>query len=85
MRHGPGMALPRKRRRRAPRDWSQGLDLHDYADVLSPYRRSAQPADDGPINVTDDLPRPLPVTDAELRIIEAHLRKELDELFGPLP
>lgn len=79
------MALPRKRRRRAPRGWSEGLNLHDYADVLPPHRKAGRSSDDGPITVTDDLPRPLPITDAVLRVIEAHLRKELDELFGPVP
>lgn len=26
-----------------------------------------------------------PIGDTELRVIEGHLRKELDDLFGPLP
>ena len=81
------MALSRKRRRRAPSDWSEGLeDLHDYFQP-SPKRRPPRraPVDDGPIVVTDDWPEQVPIGDAELRAIESHLAKELDELFGPLP
>jgi hypothetical protein len=35
--------------------------------------------------VTDDWPEVLPLTEAELRVIEAHFAEVLDELFGPLP
>lgn len=88
MRHGRRMALPRKRRRRAPRAWSEGLeDLHDY---MQPQPQRCAPArsrasKDGPIVVTDDWPEQVPIGDAELRIIEGYLCKELDALFGPLP
>ncbi|MEP9402587.1 hypothetical protein [Sphingomonas sp. VNH70] len=37
------------------------------------------------IVVTDDWPEQVPIGDAELRVIEGHLREELDALFGPLP
>jgi len=82
------MALPRKRRpRRAPRGWSEGLeDLHDY--MRAPPQRAKSRArikDSGSIVVTDDWPERVPIGDAELRAIEGHLRKELDDLFGPLP
>ncbi len=82
------MALPRKRRpRRAPRGWSEGLeDLHDY--MRAPPQRATSRArlikDSGPIVVMDDWPERVPIGDAELRAIEGHLRKELDDLFGPL-
>lgn len=83
------MALPRKRRRRAPRRWSEGLaDLHDYMQP-QPQRRSQVRAraveSDSRIVVTDDWPEQVPISDAELRVIERHLRKELDALTGPLP
>ena len=78
------MALPRKRRRRIPQGWSHGLDLHDYAQAPSP-RIGARRGLDRTIVVTDDWPEQVPISEAELRIIEGHLRKELDELFGPLP
>lgn len=83
------MALPRKRRpRRALCGWSEGLeDLHDY--MRAPPQRAASRGrvikDSGPIVVTDDWPERVPIGDAELRAIEGHLRKELDDLFGPLP
>lgn len=35
------------------------------------------------IIVTDDWPRNVPITDAELRVMESHFAEELDELFGP--
>jgi len=81
------MALPRKRRHRAPHRWSEGLDdLHDYLQpqpTRVPSRsRIASP---DPIIVTDDWPEQVPIGDAELRVMEGALRKELDALFGPLP
>ena len=38
-----------------------------------------------PINVTDDWPEFVPVSDREARIIEAFFADVLDELFGPIP
>ncbi len=80
------MALSRKRRRHAPRRWSEGLDdLHDYYQP-TPGRRSVsrRSEEDVSIVVTDDWPGRVPIGDAELRVVEGHLRKELDALFGPL-
>lgn len=61
------------------------LDLYDYA--IQPATRAARlaRADPEPIAVTDDWPDVLPITDAEVRIIEAHFGDVLDDLFGPLP
>ena len=57
--------------------------------ATAPPQRAAPRArvikDSGPIVVTDDWPERVPIGDAELRSIEGHLRKELDDLFGPLP
>ena len=82
------MALSRKRKRRAPRGWSEGLeDLHDYMQP-QPQRRAparSRTSDDGAIVVTDDWPEQVPIGDAELCAIEGHMRQELDKLFGPLP
>ncbi|MFN3624578.1 MAG: hypothetical protein ACK4TP_11005 [Hyphomicrobium sp.] len=36
-----------------------------------------------PIRVTDDWPEVVPITEAELRVMEGHFAEELDELFGP--
>lgn len=81
------MALPRKVRRRIPRGWAESpADLLDYAKCMVPRRASRRArANDGPIVVTDDWPEQVPIGDAELRAIEGHLRRELDDLFGPLP
>ncbi len=78
------MPLPRKRRIRAPRKWSQDVsDLHDY--VQAPPQRAYVGKADTEIAVSDDWPDQVPISDAELRVIEGHLRSELDRLFGPLP
>lgn len=82
------MALSRKRIRRAPRGWSAGLeDLHDYYGMSLPKRKSSRAPvqeDSGPITVRDDWPERVPISNAELRVIESFMAKELDELFGPL-
>lgn len=40
---------------------------------------------DKPIKVTDDWPGMVPVSDLEVRLIEAFFADLLDELFGPIP
>nr|WP_314433783.1 hypothetical protein [uncultured Brevundimonas sp.] len=77
------MPLPRKRRIRAPQNWSHSLDLHDY--VQKQPGRACAGKPEGAIVVSDDWPDEVPIGDAELRAIEGHMRSELDELFGPLP
>jgi hypothetical protein len=79
------MAVHRKRRRRAPRGWAEGFDLQDYASLLPERKQAARRQPDVEIRVTDDWPEQVPITDAELRVIEGHLGTELDALFGPLP
>ena len=58
-------------------------DLYDYLRPVAPSgkRRRAQE----PITITDDWPEIVPITEAEVRIIEAYFGDVLDELFGPLP
>jgi len=72
----------------------QEFDLFDYAPARpAPVRRSrarprpkpARPAENQPIRVIDDWPALIPITEAEIRVVEAHLGDVLDELFGPLP
>jgi hypothetical protein len=58
---------------------------HSTATIMLPRPRHASrdwPANPEPIAVTDDWPEVLPVSDAEVRIIEAHLGHVLDDLFG---
>jgi hypothetical protein len=78
------MTLPPKRRRRLPRGWTEGLeDLPRDSAHEAPGRRKRK--NHAPIIVTDDWPELVPIGDDELRIIEGHMERELDELFGPLP
>jgi hypothetical protein len=48
-------------------------------------RRKHRAGRDEPIKVTDDWPEMVPITEAELRVMEAHLGDVLDDIFGPLP
>lgn len=62
-------------------------DLYAYARETpgpSDNPRPIEP-DRARIHVTDDWPEVPPITEAELRVIEAHFAEVLDELFGPLP
>lgn len=71
-----------RKRTRLPRGWAQGMEIPPPEPKKPPKRRRK---DDGPIVVTDDWPEVVPIGDDELRIIEGYMRKELDELFGPMP
>lgn len=77
------MSLPRRHRRRVPRDTVEKLDLHDYA-LRPPDRRCWANRSAEPIVVTDDWPEIVPIGDTELRVMEGHLRDELDALFGSI-
>lgn len=60
-------------------------DLYDYAKaVQSPGQRRRRRRSQR-LRVTDDWPEVVPVTEAEVRVIEAYFGEILDELFGPLP
>jgi hypothetical protein len=48
-------------------------------------RRRRRRGDDIPIKVTDDWPRMAPITEEEVRVIEAFFGDLLDELFGSIP
>ena len=60
-------------------------DLYNYAEaVRAPgqrkrHRRSQR------LQVTDDWPEVMPVTEVEVRVVEAYFGDILDELFGSLP
>jgi hypothetical protein len=54
------------------------VNLYDYV----PARRRA-PAPKWNPRVVDDWPARIPITDAELDLIEVHFADLLDELFGP--
>ena len=48
-------------------------------------RRRRRRGDDTPIKVTDDWSGMAPITDEEVRVIEAFFGDLLDELFGSIP
>lgn len=70
--------------RSSPRDPDIG-DLYDWipAAAASPRRGKALQRVRGRITVTDDWPDVVPVTEAELRVIEGHFGDLLDKLLGP--
>lgn len=61
------------------------LDLYDYLPVGGPQEEGKRCSKECPIRITDDWPDIVPITEAEVRIIEAYFGDILDELFGPLP
>lgn len=58
-------------------------DLYDYLHPVTPSRKQRHRHE--PITITDDWPQEVPITEAEVRIIEAYFGDVLDDLFGPLP
>ncbi|AUC94315.1 hypothetical protein CWS35_08520 [Bradyrhizobium sp. SK17] len=77
------MAEKRRMRRVLP-EWSgDPEDLYDYAYPPAPRAGRSPLHLEGAITVTDDWPEIVPITDAELRVMEGHFGEELDELFGP--
>ena len=81
------MAQPKPHRRipigRPPAMGAGPSDLYDYLRPVVPSgeQRRAQKS----ITITDDWPEVVPITEAEVWIIEACFGDVLDELFGPLP
>lgn len=61
------------------------LDLYDYVPTGGAQESQSRRSDEQPIRVTDGWPEIVPITEAEVRIIEAYFGDILDEMFGPLP
>lgn len=77
------MAQKRRARRVLP-EWSgEPEDLYDYTRLPAPRAGRLPLRLAGPIVVTDDWPEVVPITNAELRVMESHFAEELDEIFGP--
>lgn len=78
------MAQKRHKRRVLP-EWSGDPDdLYDYAHPPAP--RAGRPpflCVERAITVSDDWPEVVPITEAELRVMEGHFAEELDAMFGP--
>jgi hypothetical protein len=62
------------------------VDLYDYVHQRRPSIRSSRTrrSDDWRPTVLDDWPEHVPISEAELDVIEAHFGPLLDELFGPI-
>ncbi len=69
-----------KPRRPAP---AARLGLYDYLPDDTPGKERPEPG--VRVRVRDDWPAVPPVTEAEVRLVEAYFGALLDELFGPLP
>ena len=61
------------------------LDLYDYVPAAGSRNTRKRKSDQQRIRITDDWPEIVPITEAEVRIVEAYFGDVLDELFGPLP
>lgn len=77
------MTKKRRARRAASERFCIPDDLYEY--LRAPEPRSGRPPlrDEVPIVVTDDWPEVVPITEAELQVMESHFAEELDEIFGP--
>ena len=77
------MAQKKHARRFIP-DCSGDLeDFYDYARVMMPRRGRSLLGVEELVTVRDNWPEVLPITDAELRVMESHFAKELDDILGP--
>jgi hypothetical protein len=77
--------MAQKRHSRRPRSVWSGTpeDLFDYAQPPSVRAGRSREWPEEPIRVTDDWPEVVPITEAELRVMEGHFAEELDAIFGP--
>ena len=76
------MAPPHKSQLRRPPDRAPLDDLYDYVRAHArPNRRRAKRAS-VTLAVTDDWPKDVPVTEAEIDVFEAWFGDLFDELFG---
>lgn len=83
---GPIVAMPRKQSPPEHHNKRRNVDdLYDYAHPRPLRALPKRKVDEKKIVVTDDWPEFVPITEAELRVFEAHFRDVLDEIFGPLP
>ncbi|MCK1743320.1 hypothetical protein IVA80_21300 [Bradyrhizobium sp. 139] len=70
-----------KPRRRAPTD-TPFDDLYDYAAASARHGGRRAKLDRMTLTVTDDWPKDVPVTEAEIAVFEAWFGELFDELFG---
>lgn len=77
------MAQKRHARRVLPEWPGDPEDLYDYVRQPAPRTGRSPSRLEGAITVTDDWPEIVPITEAELRVMEGHFAEELDAIFGP--
>ena len=77
------MAQKRHSRRTLPLWSGAPEDLFDYTQPTAPRAGRSRERPEEPIRVTDDWPEIVPITEAELRVVEGHFAEELDAIFGP--
>ena len=76
--------MPKQRARKVTLDWSGDVDeLYEYMHPPTRCAGRLPQCSEKPITVTDDWPQVVPITDAELRVMESHFAEELDEILGP--
>jgi hypothetical protein len=78
------MAQKRRHARRVLPVWSGAPEnLFDYARPTARRAGRSRACSEEPIRVTEDWPDGVPITEAELRVIEGHFAEKLDAIFGP--
>lgn len=76
--------VQKRHARRVLPEWSgDPEDLYDYARQPAPRAGRSPSRLEGAITVTDDWPEIVPITEAELRVMEGHFAEVLDAIFGP--
>ena len=73
---------PARRSRAHDRTGDEPLDVYDYAHPHTRRRRRVVPHDPSTWTVTDDWPKDVPVTEAEIEVFEAWFGDLFDELFS---
>jgi hypothetical protein len=76
------MAPPHKSQSRRPPDRAPLDDLYDYAAAPARPDRRREKRASVTLVVTDDWPKDVPVTEAEIDVFEAWFGDLFDELFG---
>ncbi|WP_036049462.1 hypothetical protein [Sedimentitalea nanhaiensis] len=84
-RHGAVPAAQWQTDRTSPAMGAAPLDLYDYVPAAGSRNTRERRSAPQRIRITDDWPEIVPITEAEVRIVEAYFGDVLDELFGPLP
>jgi hypothetical protein len=80
--HSRAMAPSQRSRRRQPPADAPPDNLYDYATAPTRVRRRNSKRASATYTVTDDWPKDVPVTEAEIDVFETWFGDLFDELFG---